>query len=331
MDAIHSLTRRAWSPSLNDEHLVGILPKCQQGWEENFRIEGASSIRERFSCQIISSISCEICKHADRSQGGNINLESSSILDLAIPPGGECQSLSQLLLNQFGTENIDDYRCEGCGLKGYSSKTYQLSCLPEYLFIQLDRFAGNQYLSKIVQFIEFPLRGLDLKPAVHPDLRGSMDMLYECIGTIEHIGATLESGHYKANVKYVDGDQDAGWIEYNDETLTKYGEEEIVVGIQILLMVSSLSLITMVLFRTRTPTSSCTKTTEHTRQLGRQQKIQNHRPSPRHGIRNSITPSEPSQSSMKLPFPRLASLKEKAIRGSEKSRWNSAAPINETW
>ncbi len=187
MDAIHSLTRRARSPFLNDEHLVAILPKCQQGWEENFRIEGASSIREGFSCQIISSISCK------------------------------------------------------------------LSCLPEYFSIQLNRFAGNQYLSKIVQFIEFPLRGLDLKPAVHPDLRGSMDMLYECIDIIENIGATLSvpltklilSGHYKANVKYVDGDQDAGWIEYNDETLTKYGEEEIVVGTQILLMVSSLFLITM--------------------------------------------------------------------------------------
>lgn len=179
MDAIHSLSRRARSPFLNDEHLVAILPKCQQGWEEIFRIEGASSIREGFPCQIISSISCK------------------------------------------------------------------LSCLPEYLFIQLNRFAGNQYLSKIVQLTEFPLRGLDLKPAVHPDLRGSMDMLYECIGIIENIGATLESGHYKANVKCVDGDQDAGWIEYNDETLTKYGEEEIVVGTQILLMVSSLFLITM--------------------------------------------------------------------------------------
>lgn len=78
--------------------------KCQQGWEENIRNEGASSIRERFSYQIISNINCEICKHADRSQGGNIDLETFSILDLAIPPGGECQSLSHLLLNQFGVE-----------------------------------------------------------------------------------------------------------------------------------------------------------------------------------------------------------------------------------
>lgn len=101
------------------------------------------------------------------------------------------------------------------------------------------RPAGLRSTSKV------PPQKRSLEPGGNPDLQDSMDILYECIGTIEHIGATLESGHYKANVKYVDGDQDAGWVEYNDKTLTKYGEEEIVVSIKISILIPSISLTNM--------------------------------------------------------------------------------------
>lgn len=66
-------------------------------------------------------------------------------------------------------------------------------------------------------------------------------MLHECIDTVEHIGTGLESRHYKANIRILYRSQDTGWIEYNDETLTKYGEEETVVCIKTLLVISSIS------------------------------------------------------------------------------------------
>ena len=162
-------------------------------------------------------------------------MDPFSILDVAILPQSECKTLSQLLPNQFGVQAVDDFRCEDCGLKRHVTKEYYLSRLPTYLIVQLSRFAGNQETNKILQFIDFPARALDLRPVVHPAIRNSMTGLYDCIATIEHIGLTLESGHYKANVKCEVGDRDGGWIEYNDEILTRYAEQEILVSRSLLL------------------------------------------------------------------------------------------------
>ncbi len=238
LDVLHSLTRAAQSPYTRDiqsQNLVSTALTCQQGWEKSIRKDSASFIKALFSYQIMSRTSCELCKAARRSEGGEIKVDPFSVLDVAIPPQSEDKTLSQLLLNQFGVQAVDDFRCEDCGQKGHVTKEYYLSRLPTYLIVQLSRFAGNQETSKILQFIDFPLRGLDLQPVVHPALRSSVTGLYDCIATIEHIGMTLESGHYKANVKCDVGDQAGGWIEYSDEILTRYAEEEIVVSKYLLL------------------------------------------------------------------------------------------------
>ena len=239
LEAIHSLTRYPQLPvsPRRINFLVGIAVECQQGWERSMRDEGASHMRDLFYYQIISGISCDHCEDAGRNQESKTSLECSSILDVAIPPDFERPSLLQLLVNQFGDEMVDDYTCEDCGRTGCVSKMYWLSHLPEYIFIQLGRFAGHEDTSKINRFVDFPLQGLDLQPVVHPHLRGSMGTLYDCVGTIEHIGSSLESGHYKTNVRYDGGAQGGRCIEYNDHDVKEYEESQIVVGPNLILPV----------------------------------------------------------------------------------------------
>ena len=198
LEAIHSLARYSRKPisPRRINFLVGIAVKCQQGWEKSIRDEGALYIRDLFYHHIISGISCDHCEDARRNQESKMSLECSSILSMAIPPDYDHPSLSQLLLNEFGVEEVDDYTCDDCGRRGGVAQMYWISRLPAYLLIQLGRFAGNKETSKINRFVDFPLRGLDLEPAVHPYLRGSMATLYDCVGTIEHIGTSLDSGHY---------------------------------------------------------------------------------------------------------------------------------------
>lgn len=83
-------------------------------------------------------------------------------LVLSLPETSQPQSIEGLLNNYFAPEILDDYKCDGCGLKGTCRRTPRFARLPDLLCVFFGRFENK--LRKNTVYIDFPHRDLDLTP-----------------------------------------------------------------------------------------------------------------------------------------------------------------------
>jgi ubiquitin carboxyl-terminal hydrolase 20/33 len=71
------------------------------------------------------------------------------------------------------------YSCEKCGKLRNGLKRCTLYHLPEVLCIHLKRFrmyeypTGMGYSSKVTQYVQFPVDGLDVRPFLHKGIKYS--------------------------------------------------------------------------------------------------------------------------------------------------------------
>jgi ubiquitin C-terminal hydrolase len=139
-------------------------------------------------------------------------------------------------MRQFTSEEVlgrtDQWVCPSCREAKRASKKFDVWKCPPILAIHLKRFAfDNHYRQKLSQYVDFPLRGLDMKPhlkqyyAATSDakLPSQPDPVYDLYGVVNHMGSSY-GGHYIAYAKHPYNDT---WYEYDDSHVTPIREEDV--------------------------------------------------------------------------------------------------------
>ena len=136
-------------------------------------------------------IRCSGCGHTSEKDQGfrslSVNLPSSQSLY------GQPTSLERLINKNFEEEDLSGHRCDNCGKIDMTSKTTQLSDLPPYLVISLNRSqilqdeGGSCYFVKNQSPVSITSEGLDLANYCDP-LWASGDETYKMCGFVQHVG-----------------------------------------------------------------------------------------------------------------------------------------------
>jgi len=104
--------------------------------------------------------------------------------------------------------------------------------LPNVLIIQMKRFLKNDNESsyfrnasrKINEFVDFPLKSLDMSEYLLNKEENKEDWKYDLFGVSHHMGK-LQGGHYTATC--YDTVQER-WLNYDDASVSRATEKEIV-------------------------------------------------------------------------------------------------------
>ena len=111
-----------------------------------------------------------------------------------------------------------------CQRATHAAKQMKLSIIPPVLIVQLRRFiTENERRKKLHRFINFPLNGLDLTEFVIDE---QSPPLYDLIAVVNHIGATVDRGHYTTYVRQLMNS--STWYCFNDEDVSSIEERDII-------------------------------------------------------------------------------------------------------
>ncbi|XP_058011774.1 ubiquitin carboxyl-terminal hydrolase 3 isoform X6 [Ahaetulla prasina] len=140
---------------------------------------------------------------------------------------GPICTLRDCLRSFTDLEELDDselYMCHKCKKKQKSTKKFWMQKLPKVLCLHLKRFHWTAYLrNKVDTFVEFPLRGLDMKCyLLEPENSGPDSCLYDLAAVVVHHGSGVGSGHYTAYATH-----EGRWFHFNDSTVTLTDEETV--------------------------------------------------------------------------------------------------------
>lgn len=120
------------------------------------------------------------------------------------------------------------YYCSNCKKKQRSTKKFWIRRLPNVLCLHLKRFRwSNFYRIKIDNYVEFPIRGLDMSKFILTNMhetRGSCSgsNMYDLAAVIVHHGSGAGSGHYTAYATH-----EGNWYHFNDSTVTQTDEQTV--------------------------------------------------------------------------------------------------------
>lgn len=99
---------------------------------------------------------------------------------------------------------------------------------PEFFIVVLKRFEINIYSPnfepiKKNDFVDFPIRGLDISEYIHEKNRHE-NYIYDLIAVNNHINFTRKGTEYGHYTTYALNDNDGKWYEFNDDTVTEIPE-----------------------------------------------------------------------------------------------------------
>lgn len=134
----------------------------------------------------------------------------------------------------------NSWYCRECKEHVTARKELSLWSLPKILIIGLKRFAirgggeytnGTMYRSKIDDFVDFPLNGLDLSEfcgSATARITGREDYVYDLFAVCNHYGR-MGFGHYTSSVRHwnLDGKLSDKWFRCDDESITPCTEDDI--------------------------------------------------------------------------------------------------------
>ncbi|XP_061450917.1 ubiquitin carboxyl-terminal hydrolase 3 isoform X4 [Rhineura floridana] len=140
---------------------------------------------------------------------------------------GPMCTLRDCLRSFTDLEELDEtelYMCHKCKKKQKSTKKFWIQKLPKVLCLHLKRFHWTAYLrNKVDTYVEFPLRGLDMKCyLLEPENSGPDSCLYDLAAVVVHHGSGVGSGHYTAYAAH-----EGRWFHFNDSTVTLTDEETV--------------------------------------------------------------------------------------------------------
>ena len=129
--------------------------------------------------------------------------------------------LIELLNNFKEIEKLskdNQWYCQKCKQFQLADKKMELYSVNEVIIIHLKRFRNNR---KIDNFVEFPIKGLDLSNYLP---KKDEKNIYDLFAVANHVGG-LHGGHYFAYGKnFIDG----GWYEFNDSNVSSIEEKKVV-------------------------------------------------------------------------------------------------------
>ncbi len=188
-----------------------------------------SPITKRMKSIVFKESKCRNC--------GRVRREWEADLELRVSTNAFKASKSASLPNylqdfQYGheLEPLVDYPCPQCKKKDTTIPIEYISHFPDYLVVTNQRFSINErrslsggqttYEAK-KESCETPFTELwDLRACAAPGLPQNVDTVYEVYAVIQHIGASIQSGHYVTMARHLDRRGEArAWHLYNDATV----------------------------------------------------------------------------------------------------------------
>jgi len=173
-----------------------------------------------FYSYYLNTIKCNKCNH-------KVNrLEQYKEISLNISNNPLENNIEKLLDTYFSEELLEGYKCDECK----ETECYKNLCLlntPKYLIIQLKRFTFNltdMKFSKILKEVNYPLF-LDMdKYCLNNNTNSNINSknIYELTNIINHLGISLNSGHYTSHHKILDK-----WFYADDCSIDKVNQNEI--------------------------------------------------------------------------------------------------------
>lgn len=185
---------------------------------------------------MIGSSSFDIVALEDSNHGSAEDTDTGS--------GGE-NSVSllkcfRLFTKQESLKEDNAWYCRVCKEHVMAKKELQLWSLPKVLIVGLKRFAirgggeytnGTLYRSKIDDFVDFPLNGLDLSEfcgSVAANRDNRPEYVYDLFAVCNHFGR-MGFGHYTSCVRHwnLNGTLSDKWFRCDDETVTPCTEDDV--------------------------------------------------------------------------------------------------------
>jgi len=126
------------------------VDECAQRWWDLSKTRDDSIVTDNFGGQFLKWFRCKNCNNISR------NCDSFLSVNLSLP--AHCNTVEQCLDAQFGSTQVEDYKCLKC--KESSMESYSgFYRLPKILVIILDRFEANGLrMNKLNKSIDIPLQ-----------------------------------------------------------------------------------------------------------------------------------------------------------------------------
>jgi ubiquitin carboxyl-terminal hydrolase 48 len=137
---------------------------------------------------------------------------------------GRAVSIAECFNLYFSPELLDEFKCDECGRESVRM-TKRLLTSPQVLLIHLKRFEYNKdtnVYSRINSYVDVPME-LDLAT-----LANGGEGKYKLQGVMHHLGSSLDSGHYVADVR---NPEDGKFYHADDSKVGMYTKEPPVSGI----------------------------------------------------------------------------------------------------
>jgi ubiquitin carboxyl-terminal hydrolase 8 len=236
LDAAHE-TANAGNPAMHSPPATSSVPQGlmlpdqlkeagNQAWALH-SARHASPVVDLYQGQLLSQVQCNVCHTASPT--------FDPFMLLCLPVQG--QSVYDCLQHFTQEEAMQSWACPRCKGPVSAQKQFALWRLPQdILLIQLKRFkqtadAKGSPVSrahKITNFIDFPVRGLDMSASE----QGAGDAIFDLRAVVNHVG-TLSAGHYTAYAKHEATNE---WYEFKDAACIPKTEAELVTNAAYLLV-----------------------------------------------------------------------------------------------
>ena len=177
-----ALRQRSLAPSAivsNVRHLSKRFSGNRQQDSHEFLLLLLNKIDRRLSCRFAGSLDSVV-----RCRRNHVSTTPEAFFNLTLDIR-RVGSLQNALKAFFAESSpIRGYKCEGCKGSAEVTRQYQWRAMPDYLVLHLGRF--DRFANKIGNHLDFDLR-----------LRAN-DCQYVLYGAVEHLGSSLDFGHYVA-------------------------------------------------------------------------------------------------------------------------------------
>lgn len=184
------------------------------------KLKPSTPIEQIFGGTLRNQVTCQAC-HTPF-----INYERIRELNVALGKKQEDRiPLMSLVQDYFKNETITAFSCKKCARKTQAVRQTRVLRAPAVLIVQLKRF--NAYGGKIRQPIaaekeldltKFTYDGVGAAAGEATEGVGTKRTAYVLTGVVEHLGATVDHGHYVAYCKSTDGQL---WFKFDDEEVSR--------------------------------------------------------------------------------------------------------------
>lgn len=178
-------------------------------------------VHQVFAGSLQSDLVCQKCKDISSTVDPSIDCS----LDLASGDVGTPKTLEDCLTRYTGAETVH-FMCKNC--QTLMTKQLSFKALPIVICFQLKRFETSQVRNrKISTKVRYP-EVLDMTPFMTKGEEGEMppmpiDNTYILFAVINHLGESLEGGHYLSYIRY----DDTVWFRCNDLIISEADIEQV--------------------------------------------------------------------------------------------------------